>query len=351
MARFVKRGKTWQYEISYKRDDGTFDKFRRGGFRTKKEAESAALEMELEINRGYNPRKQEMLFSTYFKNWMELYKKPSVSPVTYLKYLTTHSIIETYMPFESISTISREKYQSFLNEYAMTHAKGTVKRLHTHIRACFRNALDDRIILTDPTAKAVISGNVDPKPSSEKYIDYAHLKQLMQFTPTHSSHYIILIAAYTGARFGEILGLNWTDIDEINKTLTINKTWQYKLNPPTYGPTKNHEERTIVISDKLIDMLNSLPKENEKIISTPITSTAVNKSLKRVLKQLGISPLITLHGLRHSHASALLYQGINILSVSERLGHKDVSVTQDTYSHIVKELRMKDKQQLIEFLS
>lgn len=255
------------------------------------------------------------------------------------------------MPFESISTLSREKYQTLLNEYAKTHSKGTVKRLHTHLKACLQNALDDRVILIDPTAKAVISGAVEPKSKQDKYIHYEDLKRVMDIIPSHTSHYIILIAAYTGARFGEILGLNWNGIDRVNNSLTINKTWQYKLTPPTYGPTKNHEERTIVIPNKLIEILDTIPRVNEKIISQPITSTAVNKSLRHILKQLNVTPLITLHGLRHSHASALLYKGVNILSVSERLGHKDVSVTQETYSHIVKELRIKDTQKLLEYLS
>ena len=166
-------------------------------------------------------------------------------------------------------------------------------------------------------------------------------------TPTDMSHYIILIACHTGARFSEILGLNWTDLDRMNKTLSINKTWLYKLSEPSYGPTKNHEVRTIAVSDEFIKLVDTIPIINERIIGIPVSSNAVNKSLRRLLTRLEISPLITLHGLRHSHASALIYNQVSILTVSERLGHKDLSVTQNTYAHIVQELQQADNQKII----
>lgn len=347
MARFVKRGKTWQYEISYKRDDGTFDKFRRGGFRTKKEAESAALEMELEVTRGYNPRKKDVLFSTYFSNWMQLYKKPIVSEITYRHYEYSLNIVKELFALRSIGDISPADYQKAINVFAETHVKETVKKLNSHIRACVRHAIDERIILTDFTGKVILSGKKNSKNKNEKYINYSDLKKILQMTPTDMSHYIILIACHTGARFSEILGLNWTDLDRMNKTLSINKTWLYKLSEPSYGPTKNHEVRTIAVSDEFIKLVDTIPIINERIIGIPVSSNAVNKSLRRLLTRLEISPLITLHGLRHSHASALIYNQVSILTVSERLGHKDLSVTQNTYAHIVQELQQADNQKII----
>lgn len=351
MARFVKRGKTWQYEISYKREDGTFDKFRRGGFRTKKEAESAALEMELEITRGYNPRKKDMLFSTYFNNWMQLYKKPVVSEITYKHYEYSLSTIKKFFTLWSIGDISPADYQRVINAFAETHVKETVKKLNSHIRACAKHAIDERVILTDFTKKVTLSGKKNSKNKNEKYINYSDFKKVLQMTPTDISHYIILIACYTGARFSEILGLNWTDLDRTNKTLSINKTWLYKLREPTYGPTKNHETRTIVIPDECIELIDTISIINERIIGSPVSSNAVNKSLKRLLTRLEIAPLITLHGLRHSHAAALIYNQVSLLSVSKRLGHKDLSVTQNIYAHIVEELQQADNQKIIACLS
>ena len=68
------------------------------------------------------------------------------------------------------------------------------------------------------------------------------------------------------------------------------------------------------------------------------------------LKKLKISTPLTVHGLRHTHASVLLYRGVDIMTVSKRLGHASVAITQQTYIHIIKELENKDKDKIIELL-
>ncbi|HDL2230618.1 TPA: tyrosine-type recombinase/integrase, partial [Enterococcus faecium] len=77
-----------------------------------------------------------------------------------------------------------------------------------------------------------------------------------------------------------------------------------------------------------------------------VSSNAVSKYLRKKLKELGIEKQFTLHGLRHTHASILLYQGVNILSVSKRLGHSSLETTMSTYLHIVRELEDQDKEKI-----
>ena len=78
-----------------------------------------------------------------------------------------------------------------------------------------------------------------------------------------------------------------------------------------------------------------------------ITLSALQNTLDHALKKLNIS---TVHGLRHTHASVLLYHGVDIMTVSKRLGHASVAITQQTYIHIIKELENKDKDKIIELL-
>ena len=89
MARLVKRGKTWQYEISFKKGDGSFDKLRKGGFRTRTEAKDAVTELEYNMSRGLKGEKKNLFLSEYFEDWMSLYKEDSVSTITYRKYQDT----------------------------------------------------------------------------------------------------------------------------------------------------------------------------------------------------------------------------------------------------------------------
>ena len=346
MANAIRRGKVWQYEISYKKPDGKYAKKRKSGYRTKKEALRAGQEMELELQQGENHKHQDMLLADYFEQWMELYKKPLVSEITYRQYVTTQKTIAKLFPMTTLNSLTKSEYQSVLNQYAQTHVKDTVRKLDIRIKACLEEAVEAKIINNNPARKSVVTGNNHSKPSSEKYINYTDLNKLIDHLlkyATHSSHHILLIAALTGARFSEILGLTWDCVNLEAKTITINKTWLYKLTTPTFAPTKNGENRTIAISQKLAQFLADLPRNGERVINIPVTPEAVNKSLSAQLKHLKITPIITCHGLRHSHASALLLHNVNILSIAERLGHKDVSVTQNTYAHIVKELRAKDQ--------
>ena len=73
MARFVKRGNSWQYEISYKKDDGKYTKIRKSGFKTKGEAKDAANELEYNLNKGLKGDRKNLLLSDYFDDYLFMY--------------------------------------------------------------------------------------------------------------------------------------------------------------------------------------------------------------------------------------------------------------------------------------
>ncbi|MDT2436832.1 site-specific integrase [Enterococcus avium] len=363
MARFVKRGKKWQYEISIKKKDGSFDKIRKSGFATKSDAKSAATELEYQMSRGLSGERKNMLLSDYFKDWMELYKEGYVSEVTYLKYIDTYNNIERYMPHVLLSDLDRTKYQRYLNEFAKTHAQETVIKLNNHIRSSLKDAVEEGLITFDPTRKAILKGQASKRKKEDKYLDYDEFKSLMKLVedglnPAFASPILVIVAGVTGFRFSELLGLTWNDVDFESNTLDVNKTWNYKLKK--WAPTKNESSvRKIPIDQYSMQLLKThkagqeLLFENFSITNSNdfifynlkdgiVSSNAVNKYLKKKLKELGIDRNMTLHGLRHTHASILLYSGVNILNVSKRLGHANLETTMSTYLHIVKELEEKD---------
>lgn len=365
MARLVKRGKTWQYEISYKKDDGSFDKIRKGGFRTRTEAKDAATELEYNMSRGLKGEKKNLFLSEYFEDWMSLYKEDSVSTITYRKYQDTLMNIKKYMPTVIISELDRPTYQRYLNKYAKHHVKSTVIKFNNHIRASLKDAVEEGLILYDPTRKAVIKGNTAIKPKEDKFLDYETFKKLMKLVengvnPHYASPMMVIVAGATGMRFSELLGLTWKDIDFEKKIVDVNKTWNYKLKQ--WGPTKNDSSvRKISVDDHTMNLLEKFKHDQKELFSNfeieneenfvfynlkngIVSTNAVTKYLKKKLKELGIEKQFTLHGLRHTHASILLYQGVNIMNVSKRLGHSSMETTMSTYLHIIKELEDKDVQ-------
>ncbi|WP_180764369.1 tyrosine-type recombinase/integrase [Falseniella ignava] len=354
MASVKKRGKTWEYTVSYKKGKGDYGRLTKGGFRTKKEAESEARQLEVSISEGYNPIKKEMLFSEYFKDWYELYKKQVITDVTIRKYKATYNNIKKYIPHHRLCDLDRKEYQKLLNEFGKTHSLNTSKTFHSHLKACITDALEDKVILINPTYRAVVTGKIPSKPQEEKYLEYDDFKRLVNETwsrlSKYHSHYLILIMCYTGCRLAEAQGLTWNNINYEEKTLRIEKTWSYnEKERATFIPTKNREIRTITMPNQLIELFqiyHKFQEENDllidRVIPDTISANGVNKMLKNIQSHLEINPQITSHGLRHTHASVLLSDGLNILTVAERLGHKDITVTQKVYSHLLTKLKEKD---------
>ena len=137
------------------------------------------------------------------------------------------------------------------------------------------------------------------------------------------------------------------DFDFSKQLLTINKTWDYK-NDGGFLPTKNKSSiRKIQLDWKTVMQFSQLIKElaEEEPIFTSLDKTVYNSTINGILyrycKKLDI-PTISVHGLRHTHASILLFAGVSIASVARRLGHASMNTTQKTYLHIIQELENQD---------
>lgn len=367
MARFIKRGNSWQYEISYKKQDGTHSKLRKSGFKTKREAKEAADEIEYNLKKGLQGDKQNILLSEYFKDWMNLYKKGVVSEITYRKYKDTLNNIERYMPNIILSQLTRPLYQRYLNKFAEEHMKSTVIKFNNHIRASLKDAVEEGLILFDPTRKAVIKGKESDKTKNDKFLDYGDFKRLMELAekgidPHYASPIMVVVAGATGMRFAELLGTTWNDINFEDEIIDIHKTWNYKMN--CWGKTKNESSvRKIKIDFHTAQLLKEYKKAQKELfdkleVQNPeqfifynsqnglISNNAVTKYLRKKLSKIGVTKKFTLHGLRHTHASVLLYQGCDTIYVSKRLGHSSLDTTITTYLHIIKELDNKNDEMI-----
>ncbi|WP_437829032.1 tyrosine-type recombinase/integrase [Niallia taxi] len=362
MASFTKRGKSWQYTIS-RMVDGKSKPLRKAGFKTKKEAQIAAAAIEEEMRRGVVPHLKPEPFDNYFEEWIKLYKT-DISKNTLERYNNTLETIRSYFGGKTIQEINKRSYQTFLNEYGLTHAKESTRKLNTHIRACVKDAIDEGVVRVDFTRDAVFSGSVPSKRPEEKHLNYFESKRLMKELYSRLErgigYYIILLGLTSGMRYGEMMGLTKGDFDFDKSEIKINKTWGYTSKMSKgFGPTKNKQSNRIIKVDgqtmlafKILfkttpDNIHKLvffsPSSKYKVMSNNNT----NKLLKGTLKDLGID-LISVHGLRHTHASVLLYKNISIYYVSERLGHSDIDTTMQYYAHVIKELRTRDEKSTVD---
>ena len=169
--------------------------------------------------------------------------------------------------------------------------------------------------------------------------------------------WFILLVAKTGLRYAEALGLTPEDFNFETQELTINKSWDYKSKHGKFQPTKNKSSnRTVMLDWKTMNQFQQLikDKQSHQPIFVPrgkrVYNSTINNILNRYCKACEI-PVISIHGLRHTHASLLLYEGVSIASVAKWLGHANTTTTQQTYIHIIQELENKDTDKVLQHLS
>lgn len=116
MARYVKRGKVWQYEISYKDNYGTFNKIRKSGFKTKGEAIAEAGDIESRLKQGFKVNTKNKSLVTAFTEWIKVFKKGKIQDSTYGTYLSTLAYLNKYLPNATVKNIDRISYQYAIKE-------------------------------------------------------------------------------------------------------------------------------------------------------------------------------------------------------------------------------------------
>ena len=297
------------------------------------------------------------LFYEYYAQWIEVYKKGAIREATLAKYLMTQKWVEKLIPEVKVSELTRTAYQQLLNEYAKEHERQTTLDFHHQLKGAILDAVDEGLLSRDPTRKAIIKGKT-PKTKKIKYLNQFELHTLiadLDIKDTPNWDWFILLVAKTGMRFSEALAITPEDFDFARQTLSISKTWDYK-GDGGFLPTKNKSSvRKIQIDWQIVVKFSVLTRDLAPdrpifVGESKIYNSTVNDVLTRHCKACGI-PEISIHGLRHTHASLLLFAGVSIASVARRLGHASMTTTQKTYLHIIQELENKDVDLVMRTLS
>ena len=299
------------------------------------------------------------LFYKYYLDWIHLYKDNAVRPVTLNKYYLVQRKLRELAPDLHMNELDRQSYQRILNLYAQTHEKTTTLDFHHHLKASLFDAVDDGLLKADPTRRAIIKG-CSPSDKKPKYLNLFDLQTLLRSLDLREElnwDWFFYLIAKTGLRFAEALALTPEDFDFEKQSIIVNKSWNYKEKQGHFQPTKNESSnRTVMVDWQLMQqfqvMINSKELDQPIFFSKDqrIYNSTLNQKLASLCKNNDI-PVISIHGLRHTHASLLLYEGVSIASVAKRLGHNNTTTTQETYIHIIRELENKDNDRILHHLS
>ncbi len=295
-----------------------------------------------------NQVKSTDLFKDYYAQWVRIYKEGAIRKVTLNKYLMTLSWLDKLIPDLKVKDMTRIAYQKLLNDYADSHERQTTMDFHHQIKGAIIDAVDEGLIDRDPTRKVIIKGK-PPVEKKMKYLNQFELHTLLtnlSLSKEVTWEWFILLVAKTGMRFSEALALTPKDFDFAHQTVSISRTWDYK-GDGGFLPTKNKSSvRKVQIDWQTVvqfsELIKDLPEDRPIFLKKQkVYNSTVNAVLERYCKSSKV-PIISIHGLRHTHASILLFAGVSTGSVARRLGHASMTTTQKTYLHIIHELENQD---------
>jgi integrase len=362
MASIKKRGSVWHYRITWTDDQGNKHSASKSGFRTKALAMTAATHAEDEKNEGTPLDKSKTPIADYWHAWFTVYKLGKRAVATEHFYPIIEDTLRDFFGSKPLNKITASQWQLFLNDYGEEHAHSTVSKVNGYVRSMVQTAINDQVLRTDFTFNAEITG-YSGKPESDKYLQLDQFTALSKMAHERSdfmrlSAVAIFVAAQTGLRMAEVLGLTWDNIDYRKHTITVDKSWDYIYHTGFKATKTPSSMRTVDVLPAVTETLQKIHKQQLEWLMKSgarnatdsifyskwggvLTGAAVNKVLVKMQTKLKIpaADQITFHGLRHSHVSFLLSQGIEIYYISKRLGHSNIQTTLTTYSHLLKSKR------------
>ena len=342
-------GKGFRGYIRYKDHAGKRRQKGAGTYKLKRQALSAAQQLAAEYERKLNSDFSGMSFLDYYDYWFATFKERQVhSNSGQAHYAYDRKVFAEYFADAPLADLTPQRLQDFLNDFGKHKSYETARKVKGVLCAVIRSAAYDGAIDRDITFRLRLTFNRDNSHPKE-YLSVEELKRLIDQTreglnPLFTSRYMILTAAYTGARKAEIQALKWSNINFKAKTISIQDSWDEKTK--TLKPTKTKSSvRTIAVSQSLLDDLKSLQDNDihSEFVFTNCfgcipTSTALLKTLRGLLKQCKIDkPSFRFHDLRHVHVGYLMKEGEPMAYISKRLGHSSTRVTQSVYAYLIKE--------------
>lgn len=354
-----KRGKTWSFIIDVGRDeDGHRRQKWHAGFRTKKLAEKAMAETLSELQKGTYVEPSRQTLGQYLRDWLDG-TKGSLRKSTWSSYRMNveRHIIPALgsLLLQNVTPMSLNVFYAQLLEAGHRHGGGLSRQTVSYVAMILKRALS-AAVRQNLLARNPADGADPPRPRSERKMSTwspDELRSFLQSVRDDRLYAAWVLAATTGLRRGELLGLRWKDVDlqvgriAISQTLlsirsridfstpkTAKGRRSVALDPTTVAALRTHRarqaEERLAWGRSYEDLGLVFTRENGQAIHPDRFSDWFESRVKSA----GLPP-IRLHDLRHTHATLALAAGIHPKVVSERLGHANISITLDTYSHSI----------------
>lgn len=363
---------TWYFVVDLPTVDGR-RQVRRRGFLTKKAAADELHELVGNVKAGTHVDRQNVSVQAYLEAWLDGLPAAGrrTSTVTgYRQTLTAYVFSSTLaaMPLQAVTGADLDRlYGQMATSGRRKPSKGadgttplsglslrTVRYTHSILGKAFGDAVKQRIIPRTPAADATKVPPTKATRAPEKKVwTPEQLRTFLGGVGEHHHRHLFRVAAFTGMRRGELCGLRWGDLDLEGARLHVRQTVLSIDNKAVVDTVKSERSRRTIDLD--LDTVAALRThraeqnaqrllvgagydDNDLVFASPDgqpwAPDSVSGFFDRAVAATKL-PRLTIHGLRHTHATHLLSAGVNPKVVSERLGHSSVAFTLDTYGHVM----------------
>ena len=339
---------------------------------TKKEAEIELAKFVADVQNGMVIEGKSLKFSEFTEIWKRDYGSKELAPSTYKRYCR---MLETrLLPYFGHFYVNKIKPTDIMQFYDLlskdtqlvrkkdNNGSKTLKPLsgktilehHRLLRAMLHKAVYWQVIVSNPAERVQPPKVKKPK---RKYYDDDQCKILLENLEQLDEEQIkyktaIILTVFTGVRLGELMGLEWNDIDFRNGIVSINRSSQYLADTGVFTKVPKTESsiREVAIPDFVISLLEEykLWYDEQKSLygelwinsnrlfvqadGKPMHPSTISKWFVKYIGQIGL-PVINFHGLRHTNATLLIAQNIDVAVVAARLGHAQITTTFNFYVH------------------
>lgn len=345
-----------------------------GGFRTKAEAEEAAIRVQSEMQSGTFIEETDITFEQFARDWLEGYANTGKVKISTVRVRQNEiDRLMDYFRHLKLKDITRKQYQDALNNLKTRgYADNTIDGAHRTGRMIFKYALELEVIKKDPSEFASVPKTQKTVEELEQEIEipkYLEKEQLAHFLETIKDHGmdirdypIFLTLTYTGMRVGELCALKWSDIDFEEQTISITKTYYNPKNVISeyvlLTPKTKTSKRVIDVDRLVLDELEALRTQQKAVhmryrktyhdkgfvfaqmgeqnAGYPAYPKLVGIRMARLVKIAELNSNFTPHSLRHTHTSLLAEADVSLEQIMHRLGHSDDDTTKNIYLHVTK---------------
>lgn len=316
-----------------------------------KEANQKADEYMNNLKMGLMNDNQIYTINILLPKWLFSVKKIEIKPTSFESYESTYrNYIRPYLiadlPIKDLKSLKVQEYYNKL--LADNISASNIKKSHKLLRQFFEYSEREGYILKNPCSNVALPKNnksteaiINERKTKFQYFNEDEIEELLNIFKDTRYYNIILFALGTGMRKGEILGLQWSDIDFENKEIhvlhnlshvaNISENGQKNYSTVLQTPKSNNSIRVIPMSNKIFNLLNSLPRKSNYVFCNDQGSHFdikwTEKFWHNKLKNTNMKDK-RFHDLRHTFATMLLLNGANLIQIKELLGHSSVKITE-----------------------